>query len=539
MNFINHHVTTEEEMSDFYCGCGGSSTGAKKAGLSVRVAANHWELALKTHNHNHPDVDHRLIDLLLASPAAFPYTAIAWFSPECTWHSLAMGQKRKATTQLDMFNQMNPDPAAERSRVTMWDVVRFSEYHRYQVVIVENVVEIKYWEPHNSWLKAMESLGYQHKVCYFNSRFFHGLNGQHGSAPQNRDRIYIAFWRKGNKAPNLDFRPLAYCPRCEHDVRAMQVFKRSVFPLGYYDTTGQRGQYYYSCPTCTVKVNGHISPLRVEPYYYAAYNIINWNIPAPKIGERNNPLKPNTLQRIQVGLEKFGRQPLMVELARSHARNNRTIPLDSPMPTQTTRQTLAFIMPFKGEAKYQPLRPSSEPSPTQTTSGSPALVTVPMLVEMYGGGDMRSITDPIPGVTAGGRNASCSLADPLPTIVISNRAALLSTSTPFVTSYYGGSDQIHGAHEPIFTITTKDRHSLILPEVDLEQCGFRMFEPDECKRGQGFDLDYLIYGSRKHQIKQIGNAVSTQPAEFMIAASSESMTSSPENISGVSDQRSF
>jgi DNA (cytosine-5)-methyltransferase 1 len=37
------------------------------------------------------------------------------------------------------------DEAAERSRATMWDVVRFAEHHRYTSVIVENVVDAAKW----------------------------------------------------------------------------------------------------------------------------------------------------------------------------------------------------------------------------------------------------------------------------------------------------------------------------------------------------------------------------------------------------------
>jgi DNA (cytosine-5)-methyltransferase 1 len=39
-----------------------------------------------------------------------------------------------------LFGDVLPDAAAERSRATMWDVPRFAETHRYQAVVVENVV---------------------------------------------------------------------------------------------------------------------------------------------------------------------------------------------------------------------------------------------------------------------------------------------------------------------------------------------------------------------------------------------------------------
>ncbi|MCL4295747.1 MAG: DNA cytosine methyltransferase [Anaerolineae bacterium] len=606
MNIIPHVITSEEEFSDFYCGAGGSSSGMKKAGLRGKVAGNHWKLALETHNINHPEIDHREVDLLVASPASFPYTVVAWFSPECTKHSRGQGKKRKNRTQLDFLNAAHPDPSAERSRVTMWDVVRFSEYHRYQAVIVENVVDVRDWEPYPHWLQAMVSLGYSYKENFLNSRFFHPLNGSDNYSPQNRDRLYVVFWRKGNRAPCLDFRPLAWCPGCQRDVQAVQVFKKPIPSTGevLYDTTGSRGQYYYACPSCFVIKHNRPAARRVEPYYFAAYNIIDWSLPCPLIGERDKPLKPKTLNRIRIGLDKFGRQPLVIQLAYNHSSHHHSATMDGVMPTitkwqtqallspfivntsfggngnhiksvadaipsQTGRQSLAFILPLKGEDQYQHLKPSAEALPTQTASGAPGIVVAPALVEFYGGGDMRPVTDPMNTITAGGGKTglimshygrdnvvgplsnptptlvgdghlnlitppsfivgyyrrdktASSLDDPIPTIPGENRFGLVSP--PFLTSYYNGSDVVHGIDEPVYTISTNDRHSLVLPEINIDECGFRMLEPEECKLGQGFDRDYIILGSqKKDKVKQIGNAVSDPVAQWLAQAVKESL----------------
>jgi len=46
-------------LTDLFCGAGGSSTGATSIpGVSVKIAANHWQLAVDTHNTNHPSTDH-------------------------------------------------------------------------------------------------------------------------------------------------------------------------------------------------------------------------------------------------------------------------------------------------------------------------------------------------------------------------------------------------------------------------------------------------------------------------------------------------
>ena len=56
-------------------------------------------------------------------------------------------------------------------------------------------------------------LGYCHKVLYLNSMFF--------GVPQSRDRAYWVFWDKSLPAPDLDYRPVARCQRCDKDVEAL------------------------------------------------------------------------------------------------------------------------------------------------------------------------------------------------------------------------------------------------------------------------------------------------------------------------------
>ncbi|EUA32501.1 putative c-5 cytosine-specific DNA methylase [Mycobacterium xenopi 3993] len=110
--------------------------------MAVRIASNHWDLAVETHNTNHPDADHLCADLSAVDPRRFR-APTCWASPECTNHSVAGPQARRRAT--DLFGEVLPDAAAERSRATMWDVPRFAEAHRYQAVIVENVVDAWHW----------------------------------------------------------------------------------------------------------------------------------------------------------------------------------------------------------------------------------------------------------------------------------------------------------------------------------------------------------------------------------------------------------
>ncbi|MDB6425853.1 DNA cytosine methyltransferase [Curtobacterium sp. 20TX0008] len=133
-------MTGELTVTDLFCGAGGSSSGAAKIpGVRIRMAANHWDVAISTHELNHPGVDHDIADLSQVDPRRYPRTKILWASPSCTNHTQAKGVAR--ALQTDEWNPSDgrplPKEAAERSRATMWDVPRFAEFHRYAAVIVE------------------------------------------------------------------------------------------------------------------------------------------------------------------------------------------------------------------------------------------------------------------------------------------------------------------------------------------------------------------------------------------------------------------
>ena len=516
MNLISSR-STRLTTSDWFCGAGGSSEGARFSGVEVVAAANHWELAIETHNTNHPDTDHYLTNLSQADPRYFPTTNILWASPECSNHSLAKGKRRKNLGQLSLFDPAQIDPSAERSRATMWCVPRFAEYHQYELVIVENVVDVRHWVCWDAWLHAMDLLGYHHQTCYFNTMFFHPRNGLSDYAPQSRDRIYIVFWRKGNPKPDLEFRPLAWCPKCEQDVKAVQSWKNPQKRWGRY---GARRQYLYRCRRCADVV---------EPYYYAAFNAVDWSIEAPRIGDRDRPLKPKTLERIRIGLEKYGRQELMIQLDHTHCTHphNRVHALVEPLPTQTGRQTLAFIVSARGEPRHShSTLPLSDPLPTTTTTN------LPFIVELFGSSRVKGIDKPLGCVTAGGVNyglatpftlqyytrksATEGLDQALPTVSTENRHALVMPQ-PFVASYYGGSDVVNGVDKPLPTCSTVDRHALVVPEGKLrvEDCGFRMFKPHEIKDAMGFKPEYVLLGNKRQQVKLSGNAVTPPVAEWL------------------------
>jgi len=367
-------------LTDLFCGAGGSSTGAIEIpGVQVRIASNHWDLAVETHNTNHPDADHLCADLSQIDPRYFPRTDILWASPECTNHSVAKGRKRP-DAQPDLFEEILPDAAAERSRATMWDVPRFAEVHRYQAVIVENVVDAWNWEPFRAWLMAMDCLGYDHKMVFLNS--MHAQTFGDG-APQSRDRMYVVFWRKGNKAPDLNrvTSPNAVCPTCG-PVRARQTFKRPDREWGRY-----RAQYVYRCPNVACRFSV------VEPSFRPAAEIIDWDLLGQRIGDRTKPLADKTMARIRAGVDRYWGSLLIPVEGRD---GKQAAPVGVPARTMTTRNEtgVAFIAELRGGGSKH--RPVSEPLATVTASGNHhGLVTT-----YYGNGGTKPADDALSTVTA-------------------------------------------------------------------------------------------------------------------------------------------
>lgn len=516
-------MTLDITVTDMFCGAGGSTTGAIQAGAEVRLAINHWPRAIETHNSNYPNVIHALTDLHQANPRRFPSTTILLASPECTSHSLAKGRTRKGQGQLrlDGFSNGKPDleiEAEERSRCTMWTPLDWAECHDYQAVILENVVDAHLWRPFQSWLHAWKSLGYDFEIVYLNSMHAH-------PTPQSRDRMYFVAWKRGNRKPNLKITPVAYCHICEQHVESVQSWKNPTRCYGKY-----RQQYVYRCPRCAKEVT---------PYYYAAANAVDWSIHAPRIGDRKKPLRAKTMERIAYGLQKFAGTPFSIPMTRIQDRLRDII--QEPFPKQTATETQALVThPFLLNLNHPVCRPidtaqepfatqtsydatgmvvppalllhtfhsdcehasyvasvHDAPFPTQTTRQELALATPPFLLDHLGEYRPRAITGPCSTICAAG-----------------NHHSLVIPPAWLMTYYQHG--QMVSVGEAVPTVTTLERCALVTNEekasetiqVAVEDCGFRMLVPPrEIQAAMAFPSNYVLTGTRREQVKQLGNAL--------------------------------
>lgn len=156
------------KVIDLFAGAGGFSTGAVLAGCKVVWAANHWQLAVNTHQANHPEALHLCQDLHQADWSQVPDHDLMLASPACQGHSKARGKDR---------------PHHDACRSTAWAVVSCAEIKRPRFILVENVPEFYDWELFKIWREALKALGYR-----INENVFNAVNF---GVPQNRARAFI------------------------------------------------------------------------------------------------------------------------------------------------------------------------------------------------------------------------------------------------------------------------------------------------------------------------------------------------------------
>jgi DNA (cytosine-5)-methyltransferase 1 len=569
-------ISSDITMSDYYCGAGGSSTGAVATGaVQVVMAVNHWDLAIETHNTNHPHTDHDKADITAADPKRYPRTTIGWFSPECTYWSQARGEKLPdGQLAWDFFGDQLPDEAAERSRMGMWDVPRFTAYHLYDVVIVENVPRVVKGAHWPSWLKSMHDLGYLHEVVWLNSMHAAG----HGpAAPQSRDRVYVVFWKAGNRRPDFDkwLRPMGICP-VHGLVKSVQVFKPGGSPMKTYGP-----QYTLRCPQ---KDCHHAE---VFPELAGADTIIDWTLRGIRIGDRKSlgmpELAEKTLQRTAAGARRYW-WPLIVEAAGNTydatsprhpqhgdlAAYHRAWPADEPLRTLHGTASKALVVnnvSGSDESRTKPVmeplpalvaggnhaalmvpvegrdgksaRPTVEPMRTQSTRSETAVAVPPLMLDRRGEYRIRPTDRPLSAITANEttkavvvplRNHGIAkpVEEPIDTIAASgNHHALVMRNNGEGDSGW----QSTPVQEPLSTLTTAGHQSLVTPGTLTDKAvmdmvmdaEFRMLEPSEIKRGMAFASSYVLLGNRREQVKMAGNAVTPNAARDIIAACVESL----------------
>ncbi len=156
---------------DLFCGAGGSSWGAREAGVEIVAAFDLWPLAGKAHDVNFPEVEFisgRLEEIKIESLVErLGSIDIIMASPECTNHSPAKGNK----------------PRCEQSKDTAFQVVRFADAFKPRWIVIENVVNMRKWTRYAEFKGELEKLGYKLQEQVLNSAQF--------GVPQSRRRLFL------------------------------------------------------------------------------------------------------------------------------------------------------------------------------------------------------------------------------------------------------------------------------------------------------------------------------------------------------------
>jgi DNA (cytosine-5)-methyltransferase 1 len=198
----------------------------------------------------------------------------------------------------------------------------------------------------------------------------------------------------------------------------------------------------------------------------SAREIIDWNLRGRSIFT-GKPLAEKTLARIAAGARRFWGVDL---------------------------EPFLFVMRQNADA-----RSLDDPLPTITAKGTHLGLVEPFLLQQQSGGVPRLVSSPVPTVATKGA---------------------ISLIEPFLVKYFATATGAQSIHDPLDTVTTKDRHALVSGEAGEARLDIliRMLQPHELAAGQGFPAGYKFAGNKTEQTKQIGNAVEVHQARALFSS---------------------
>lgn len=496
---------------DSFAGGGGASTGIERAlGRPVDIAINHDAEALAMHAANHPATRHLCESVWDVDPVetcAGRRVRLAWFSPDCTFHSKARGSKP--------FRERNP---ARRKRGLAWVAVRWAKAVRPDLIMLENVEEFADWGPllddgtpcplrkgltFRRFVKQLQNCGY--------AVDWQELVAADFGAPTTRKRLFLI-------------------ARCD----GLPI----VWPEPSHDRWGRGGL----------------------PKWRAAAECIDWSIPCPSIFERKRPLAEATLRRIARGIMRYvvnAAEPFIVSLANADFAERpgaRSSNIDEPLRTihagggnhALVAPTLINTRNGERDGQAPRVRDILEPFATVTAQGSQGAMVAAFLARHYGGheNDGASPAAPMHTVTAKdhhalvashliklrGTSTAQGVDTPLHTISAGGgRGGIhFAEVRAFLIKFYGEGGQWSSPREPMHTIPTRDRMGLVTvhgEEYAIVDIGMRMLSPRELFLAQGFPPGYRIdiefNGkplTKTAQVRMCGNSVPPPDAEALVRA---------------------
>lgn len=156
---------------DIFCGAGGSSAGARLAGVDVVAAIDMDPIATRTYEENFPEATVITNRLELIDPNFLKKSIgaidVLLASPECTNHTCAKGAA----------------PRSEESRATAMQVIRFATAFKPRWLVLENVVHMRPWSRYGELKTELAALGYNLSEQVLDASDF--------GVPQSRRRLFL------------------------------------------------------------------------------------------------------------------------------------------------------------------------------------------------------------------------------------------------------------------------------------------------------------------------------------------------------------
>lgn len=271
-------------------------------------------------------------------------------------------------------------------------------------------------------------------------------------------------------------------------------------------------------------------PGRAKPWR-TAHECIDYSIPCPSIFGRKKDLAEATQRRIAEGIKRYvlgARRPFIVNLTHG----GRLEDIDEPMKTITAahRGEKAIVVPYvvANNTNNAP-HAITDPVPTVTT-GNRNFLAAAYMMRTFGNSVGCGADEPAPTTTAGGMGHTALVAATLSPFIVNTRNGERAGQAPrtrpvaaFLLKYYKEGGQWSAVDEPMHTIVTKARMGLVTVTIDGEEyvivdIGFRMLQPRELARAQGFPDDYKLIGTKEQQIARIGNSVCPDVVRALISS---------------------
>lgn len=531
----------DELIADNFAGGGGASLGIEQAlGRSPDVAINHDAEAIAMHQANHPETRHFCEDVWQVDPREVCRSrpALAWFSPDCKHFSKAKGGK----------------PVDKKIRGLAWVVIRWAKAVRPRVILLENVEEFEDWGPlladgrpcpervgltFRIWKGKLEAQGY--KVEY------RELVAADYGAPTTRKRLFLV--------ARCDGLPIVW-PKATHG-RMLLPWRTAAECIDF------------RLPTYSIFLT------REEARTYGV----------------KRPLAENTMRRVARGLDRFVlKNPRPFIVPYWGGGRDRAHDVDEPLRTLTADPKYSLITPFLTEhANASSPRSFSAAEPLRTqcaqVKGGHFALVAPTLVQtgygeragqrprapgldkplgtVVGGGQKHALVAAFLAKHYGGHETPGSdCATTFDTVTARDHHALVASSlvklkgTPrdgqqldlllatvqaggnhyaevraFMVAYYGNEKDGGELHDPMRTVTSRDRLGLVTVHGQtyaIGDIGMRMLAPRELFRAQGFPDTYLITPvvdgrplPKDAQVRCVGNSVCPPMAAALARAQFE------------------